>query len=294
MARNVIRRLGSLFAAGLIGLSLAASSQAASLRQGSVGGASAVTGSLPGQVLWTYYQTVFRISVFFSDGTEERNRAPGDNILRLVNPNGAANPLIAGAQSQTVCAMIYVFDDDQEMGECCGCPLTSAQLATFSVGGNLTADWSLPAGPEGPDNDIGSIGIGAAAKNVPTSRQPGVSNGQGCLSNQSAACNGGCDPTNSPGYVVTTSSNLLGSMTRLPESCSTSGAIVPIGFSDFSQNFFKTLGVPSSLTFGRNLVETALGDDASGDPTNLSYLQAQCGALIGNGTGGGICTCPTE
>ena len=29
-------------------------------------------------------------------------------------------------------------------------------------------------------------------------------------------------------------------------------------------------------------------------PTNLNYLQAQCGALVGNGTGGGLCNCPAE
>jgi len=42
------------------------------------------------------------------------------------------------------------------------------------------------------------------------------------------------------------------------------------------------------------ITETALSDDAGGDPTNLTYLQERCGALVGNGTGGGICNCPTE
>ena len=55
----------------------------------------------------------------------------GDNILRLINPNGAANGNLAGAQEQTVCAMIYVFDDDEEMGECCGCPLSSSSAEDF-------------------------------------------------------------------------------------------------------------------------------------------------------------------
>jgi Ice-binding-like len=39
------------------------------------------------------------------------------------------------------------------------------------------------------------------------------------------------------------------------------------------------------------LTEIALSDDAGGDPTNLTYLQEQCGALVGNGSGGGICNC---
>ena len=40
--------------------------------------------------------------------------------------------------------------------------------------------------------------------------------------------------------------------------------------------------------------KSPLSDDAGGDPTNLIYLQEQCGAIVGNGTGGGICNCPTE
>ena len=38
----------------------------------------------------------------------------------------------------------------------------------------------------------------------------------------------------------------------------------------------------------------ALVDDAGGDPTNLVYLQSQCGALIGNGSGGGVCDCTVQ
>ena len=63
-------------------------------------------------------------SVFF-------NGSNGDNILRLINPNGAANGNLAGAKEQTVCAMIYVFDAHQEMGACCGCP------------GEFRRDWRL-------------------------------------------------------------------------------------------------------------------------------------------------------
>jgi hypothetical protein len=39
------------------------------------------------------------------------------------------------------CAMIYVFDDDEEMVECCGCPLSSADVQYFSVAHDLTANW---------------------------------------------------------------------------------------------------------------------------------------------------------
>ena len=267
---------GLVLAVGIVlgGFSMSASAKAGSLRQGSTGSDAAVAGSLPGEVLWTYYMTYGSngencppFSNLVPGGPICGAQGIGDNIIRLVNPNGAANANLAGAKPQTVCAMFYVFDDDEEMGECCGCPISSAQLATFSIEGNLTANWGIQS-PQtnnlsGRDNSNGSIAIVAVAPNV----LPGCTG-------QSAACNAGCDPTNLPGYSVTTASNLLGSITH--------NQVVGRQIGDSKEG----------LTPG--ITETALSDDAGGDPTNLIYLQTQCGALVGNGTGGGICTCPTE
>ncbi len=50
-----------------------------------------------------------------SESTADNGTGAGDNILELINPTAANGDL---------CAMIYVFDDDEEMGECCGCALT--------------------------------------------------------------------------------------------------------------------------------------------------------------------------
>ncbi len=273
MTNHNSKRLGLAVAILLLATAFSASAKAASLRQGSSAVGGAVTGSLPGEVLWTYYLT---------EGSNGENCPPlsnlepggpicgaqgiGDNIIRLVNPNGAANGNLAGAKTQTVCAMIYVFDSDEEMGECCGCPLSSAQLATFSVESYLTSNWGIRSPlvtQAGSDDSNGAIAIVAAAPNaLPT------------CTGQSGACNGGCDPTNVPGYSVTTSSNLLGSITH-------------------NQVVGRQLGTgPEGLTAG--ISEISLSDDAGGDPTNLIYLQNQCGALIGNGTGGGICACPIE
>ncbi len=240
-----------------------------------LGVAASVNAAEPGQVQWTFYQTLPTLSTAIMQNAAPVLGEPffgggnGDNILRLINPNGAANANLAGAKEQTVCAMIYVFDADQEMGECCGCPLSSTQLATFSVYQNLTANWSIG----GPiiDNSRGSIAITAAAPNAPLT----------CLG-QSDACNGGCDPSNIPGYSLTTANNLLGSMTHnqfLADTALTFGAQPSIG---------------NRLRSNTGLTETSLFDDSSGDPNNVVYLQNQCGAIIGNGTGGGICTCPTE
>ena len=186
-----------------------------------------------------------------------------------MEPQTAISPAL---KKQTVCAMIYVFDDDEEMGECCGCPLSSARLKTFSVNANLTSNWGLRGGPEGGEHDNGAIAVVASSPNTvgvliggSTFSNPGGGGRAGlCLG---TAC---CDPTNAPGYSVTTTASLLASITH---------------------NQIVQFGPTTSIEGFTQITETALFDDASGDPTNLVYLQSQCGALIGNGSGGGVCDC---
>jgi hypothetical protein len=140
-------------------LMLVAMSSSANAARMVVSGASgaSVTGALPGQVLWTDYET-------FIDGG---GLVTGDTIIRLINPNGAANTGITGESEQPVCAMIYVFDDDEEMAACCGCPLSSAGLLTFSVAHNLTANGIFTN-----DGDLGNgvIAMVAAAPIAPSDR----------------------------------------------------------------------------------------------------------------------------
>ncbi|HMK29155.1 MAG TPA: hypothetical protein VK473_05665 [Terriglobales bacterium] len=44
-----------------------------------------------------------------------------DQTVRIINPGEQGTPISARG---TVCAAIYVFDDNQEMSECCSCPIT--------------------------------------------------------------------------------------------------------------------------------------------------------------------------
>ncbi len=285
MRNHSLIALGLLAGAFLIAVSSSAPASASSLREGLNSVGSSVNGPLPGEVQWTYFQTFDSLGQFCPPGPGPdqfedvlcNTEGEGDNILRLINPNGGANSNLGGVKAQTVCAMIYVFDDDEEMGECCGCPLSSAQLATFSINQNLTANFGISGepglAPISTENGLGAIAVVAAAPNAPIVLSSG-SNSNGCAATQSGACNLGCDPTNTPGYVVSPTANLFGSMTH--EQSVQQGA-------EGNQN----------LVFA-NLTETALSDDGGGDPTNLIYLQTQCGALVGNGTGGGICTCPLE
>lgn len=269
---HTLKGLALVAGAFLVTVALSASANAATLRRGSSAGSASVSGSLPGQVLWSYYETTSPLSLCSTDtlGIPESgcdNDGNGDNIIRVINPTGSADPAISGTENP-VCAMIYVFDDDEEMGECCGCPISSAGLVTFSVEGQLTANWTTGL----PNPGVGAIAIVAAPQNgaiIPSSFSSGSSNGQGCTLGQSAACNFGCDPTNVPGFTVTTANNLFASITH-NQSVTT-----------------NTSGVEIS-----GLTEIGFFDDAGGDGTNLTYLQHQCGAAVGNGSGKGHCTCP--
>jgi hypothetical protein len=212
-----------------------------------------VTGARPGQVLWTNYH------IYADDDTFHER----DSIIRLINPNGGANTGITGITEQPVCAMTYVFDSDEEMEACCGCPISSAGLLSFSVIHNLVQNGVII-----DDGDVGNgvVAVVAAAPNPNITTLASPSNGHDCTIGQSGACNSGCDPTNIPGYAVTTSNNLLGS---------------------------RIIAYPSGNHFGPpGLTEVQMFDDGSGDPANLIYLQNECGQLVGNGSGAGICSCP--
>jgi len=71
-------------------------------------------------------QDVFKINYFANNGV---SGAP-DATVRIDNPGTAS--------TENLCAMIYVFDNDQQLTECCGCLVTANGLRTLSVGKNLT------------------------------------------------------------------------------------------------------------------------------------------------------------
>ena len=51
-----------------------------------------------------------------------------DSTIRMTNPGG---------DEQKLCAMVYVFDQDQQMAECCGCGISQNGLRTLSLNRDL-------------------------------------------------------------------------------------------------------------------------------------------------------------
>jgi len=71
-------------------------------------------------------QDVYKLNYF------SNNAAPApDATVRIDNP---------GLTYGNLCAMIYVFDADQQLTECCGCVETHNGLRTISVRSNLTSN----------------------------------------------------------------------------------------------------------------------------------------------------------
>jgi hypothetical protein len=54
-----------------------------------------------------------------------------DGTVRIDNP---------GVTGGNLCAMIYVFDNDQQLSECCGCVETPNGLRTLSISKDLTSN----------------------------------------------------------------------------------------------------------------------------------------------------------
>jgi len=71
-------------------------------------------------------QDVYKVNYF------SNNAAPApDATVRISNP---------GVTYGNLCAMVYVFDADQQLTECCGCVETHNGLRTLSVRTNLTSN----------------------------------------------------------------------------------------------------------------------------------------------------------
>ena len=91
-------------------------------------------------------QDVFKVNYFANNGVG----AP-DATVRVNNP---------GTSNGNLCAMVYVFENDQQLSECCGCITTPDGLRTFSVTHDLTSN---PLTGHTPNN--GDIKIVSAAVN---------------------------------------------------------------------------------------------------------------------------------
>jgi hypothetical protein len=95
-------------------------------------------------------QDVFKVNYFANNGV---TGAP-DGTVRVTNP---------GTSNGNLCAMVYVFENDQQMSACCGCITTPDGLRTFSVKKDLTINPLVGVVPNNGDIKL----VSAAVNNSP-------------------------------------------------------------------------------------------------------------------------------
>ena len=179
-----------------------------------------------------------------------------DNTVRLINPTQSDNaPSFAPG---LLCAMVYVFDANEELQECCGCPVTNNGLRKLSVKTDLVSN---PTGGSIPP--AGLVVVVSATPNK--SGEPGVPSQPGpCAPNTACTPYVPCDPA----LEYDAAPNLAAWITHVDQNH---------GNQNISEVKFSL--APSDNT------------DVYTDGTE--GLVSLCHFIHVNGTGHGICTCGT-
>jgi hypothetical protein len=165
-------------------------------------------------------QDVFKINYF------SNNAAPApDATVRIDNP---------GLTYGNLCAMIYVFDADQQLSECCGCVETHNGLRTLSVRRDLTSN---PLTGRVSTNGVVKI-VSAAINNSP------------------------CDPTAN----VTPTANLRAWATHIQNAVGTAYPITETEFSDSTLGATELANLQAQCAFvnilgsGQGICSCGTGD----------------------------------
>ncbi len=120
------------------------------------------------------YKTSYFVD-YYSNNSGPVPSAP-DQVVRLINVGLGGTPLTSPYGD--ICANIYVFDNNQELISCCACRLTPNELATASVGTQLT------------NNPVTSVVPAAGVIKIAVTNAGGKDRDGYSWSNQT------CDPTN--------------------------------------------------------------------------------------------------
>jgi len=197
----------------------------------------------------------------------------GDGLVRIVNGDNAFNSDPRGLnQRGTICALIYVFDDIEEMQACCGCPVTPDGLRTMSVINNLTKNFGVNRG----NMNAGVIDIVAVYPNLFLPKPAPLPPQIGTLGSSGYAC----DPTTQYGPTIGVSQGNTDFAPGLRAWMTDTEANAPVPAT--SKNLIKgtSIGEFAPAIFDFNTPGSHGAD-----------LTSFCLFLITNGSGTGACSC---
>ncbi len=116
----------------------------------------------------TYFSNANTATV--SGGSKSTTTWAPDAVVRLINDGDTSTSAIEGQANGTLWASFYVFDDSEEMQQCCNCQITADGLLSESINKQLAS----------PNNDLtgrgeetrGVIKIISSASYDPTNNVP--------------------------------------------------------------------------------------------------------------------------
>jgi len=194
--------------------------------------------------------------------------------VRIVNPSHNDT-----AQNGTLCAFIYVFDDNEEMQECCGCPVTPDGMRTLSTINDLTSNLGFNRGDRAAgviDIFSGTLNWEAPYPGAPAPRGVNVAGNSGL----------GCDPSfarRAVPVVVAGPKEVHQPTDRLE------ATILNSELRAWTDHTESMVGVPA--TFRAVSTSTDEFGSVPADRTHFFDLVESCSFLLSNGSGSGVCSC---
>ena len=281
-----MKRIGSLTLAALLGVAAWYAGPGLRVIQQQAFAQEIQDLGVPGAYLLSYYDvsTAFDKSEGGYGGPGHSGGA-GDALLRIVNAGNfegfAPTPFLADsiappvAPSGDVCANIYVFNDVQEMQECCQCDLSANSLKTISVITGLTSN-PLISSESTEAGVIKILGVRplTAVRPLPTA----------------AAAATGTDPVCRQSVIppLPRPSTTTGAATFLPLFPLAEGLHAWINHTESMASNQAGFTPPFGFLTSTSVEEFKYSDLDAGE---IASLDSQCSFINLHGSGHGICTC---
>ncbi len=207
-----------------------------------------------GGVVWAQQQGPFNASYY--------DASVGGGTVSMVNPT----------DTPVVCAMIYQFDDDEQMHECCGCPVTTEGLRTIAIQSQPPAIRGTPV-------------FGTLSNDLTSNPLNGILNPRGVIKIISSLPNAGptgCNPALAPVQPLVDTLRITSTNLQTSEFFESRPICTPTGCT------------PSGPDDTENISVTEKQFLQGPDPTTtgeLAFLLDRCSFIHTNGSGLGICGC---
>ena len=202
--------------------------------------------------------------------TQKTNYLPNSNIVGPDVVNVTDTFEFSASQAEIICAGFYIFDENEQLEECCGCPISEDGLLTVQSASGTSG----PASVAAPSGDLVS--------------NPFRSSGPLPFANVKLVS-----------FNINPPNTVIGSQD--PLICDATGGVYPQGQYPFPQLVGHGTFVPLSLTPSLRAWATHFQNqtkltesefrDAPLTQTDANNYAQWCGAIQFSGSGRGVCSC---